>query len=309
MSRLGVITNPTSGSGRGRASGVQALTELAAFGHQVHDLSQGSWAASYEAAMRVREDIDALVVVGGDGMVHLGLQVCAQTELPLGIVAAGSGDDIASTCGLPVHDVKHAVAAVHEGLQGKVTRIDLGRVTGQAIELPAAPRYFGAVFSAGIDAAIAARARVMTRPRGPLKYKVATMAELPRFAPYQITITADGRTWDQDCTLVAVANGRVFGGGLVISPKSDISDGKLELVLAEPLSIPSILKLFPKLGDGSHVSDPRVSIFKVDSVTLVSRGDTHQLPPAFADGELVGAEPMTIDVVPQALTVLGAQPR
>jgi len=307
VSRVGVITNPTSGSGRGMAWGHEALAELAARGHQVNNLSRGSWEASYEAAVRERRHLDALVVVGGDGMVHLGLQVCAEKKLPLGIVAAGSGDDIAHTLGLPHHNVPAAIDRIDAGLAGDVIDIDLGKVTGKNVEKPVAPRYFGAVLSAGIDAAVAAYARRITRPRGPAKYKVATARELMRFAPYSVTVSADGREWTQTCTLVAVANAPIFGGGLRISPDSSVTDGKLELVLAQALTRREIMRLFPKLNDGSHVNDPRVSFVKADKVTIAQGTGGATLPPAFADGELVGGEPITVEVVPRALRVLGGR--
>ncbi len=82
MSVVGIITNPTSGSDRGARWGTEARAELARGGHRLVDLSRGSWAASYEAAIKARRDLDALVVVGGDGMAHLGLQICAEKRLP-----------------------------------------------------------------------------------------------------------------------------------------------------------------------------------------------------------------------------------
>ena len=129
MSNIGLIVNPTAASGRGVKWGAQAAEELARLGHRLRDLSRGSWAASYEAAMEHRDELDALVVVGGDGMVHLGAQVCAEHRLPLGIMAAGSGDDVASSLKLPRHDMRAAALRVDAGLRGEVATIDAGRVT------------------------------------------------------------------------------------------------------------------------------------------------------------------------------------
>lgn len=311
MSRIGVITNPTAGSGRGARWGAEALTALSASGHQVRDLSRGSWAASYEAAMEHRRGLDALIVVGGDGMVHLGIQVCAGRKLPLGIVAAGSGNDAAVSLGLPIHDIAASVSRINDGLTGELVKVDLGVVTGPTVDHPAKPRYFIAVLSAGIDAAIAAYGANLTRPRGPLKYKVATLRELPRFKPYGVRVRVDGKEWSQLCTLIAVANAPVFGGGLIVSPHSLMTDGTLELVLAEALSKPAIVKLFPKLYDGSHLTDPRVRVIQATKVEIFQEGsgrDGALLPPAFADGELVGQAPLTVTVAPRALRVLGATP-
>lgn len=259
--------------------------------------------------MNHRRDIDALVVVGGDGMVHLGIQVCATRKLPLGIVAAGSGNDAAIALGLPVHDINAAVARIADGLGGDVATIDLGAVTGPGIELPAKPRYFTAVLSAGIDAAVAAYASNLRYPRGPVKYKVATMRELPRFKPYGVRIDVDGESWEQECTLVAVANGPVFGGGLIISPASSLVDGEIDLVVADPLTRREILKIFPQLYDGSVLDDPRVRVVSGKRITITQTDSGATLPPAFADGELVGAEPLEVKVAPKALHVLGGAPQ
>jgi diacylglycerol kinase (ATP) len=305
---IGVITNPTSGSGRGRRWGREALAALAARGLKVRDLSHGSWSSAFEGAMKARRHLDALVVVGGDGMVHLGAQICAeQRHLPLGIVAAGSGNDAAHSYGLPLLDIEAAADRIVEGLRGDVTAVDMGKVTGRGVGEPGDPRYFTCVLSAGLDAAVAAYARTINWPRGPIKYKFATFREVPRFHPYGVRVVADGKRWQGACTLVAVANSTVFGGGLIISPDSKVNDGWLELVTAEDVSRAGVLKLFPKLKDGSHVKDPRITITRVKEVTISQTDDGAKLPAAFADGELVGSEPLHIKIAPKALHVLGAR--
>ncbi len=308
MSELGLITNPTAASGRGAKWGAEAATELASLGHRLRDLSRGSWAASYEAAMEHRESLDALVVVGGDGMTHLGAQVCAEHPLPLGIMAAGSGNDAASALRLPQHNMREAARRVHAGLQGEVAVIDVGRVRGPAVEHPGQPRYFVAVLSAGLDAAVAAYGSRLTFPRGPLKYKAATLREVPRYRPYGLSVSIDGVPVDSTCTLVAVANTPVFGGGLVISPESRIADGVLEVIVTDPLSRSEILRLFPKLRTGSHLGDPRVRVVPATRVTISQHGSGAVLPVAFADGEQVGAEPLEVEVAAGALRVLGGTP-
>jgi diacylglycerol kinase (ATP) len=304
---IGVITNPTAASGRGERWGREALAAMSVHGHKIRDLTHGSWASAYEGAMKVRHHLDALVVVGGDGMVHLGAQICAeQKDLPLGVIAGGSGNDAAVSYGLPIYDIEKAVEKIHDGLAGDVTSVDVGKLTGPGIEEPDNPRYFTAILSAGIDAAVASRAGMMKFPRGPLKYKVATLQEVPGFKPYGIDVVADGLTWEASSTLVAVANTPIFGGGLVLSPNSLVDDGWLEVVIAEDLSKLDILKMLPKLKDGSHIFDPRIRIQKVKqvSITQTARGAT--LPAAFADGELVGSEPFRVTIAPKALRILGA---
>lgn len=116
--RMGVVVNPTAGRGRGDRRGHHLLGAARGRGHDVLDLSADDLeGADRHARQAVVDGLDALVVVGGDGMVHLGVNVVAGTDLPLGIVAAGSGNDIARYMGLPQHDVTAAVAAIERGLE------------------------------------------------------------------------------------------------------------------------------------------------------------------------------------------------
>ncbi|MFV0286264.1 MAG: diacylglycerol/lipid kinase family protein [Demequina sp.] len=311
MSLLGVVTNPAAASGRGAAPGAQASATLAAHGHQVIDLTRTTWREAHDAAKAVASDLDALVVVGGDGMVHLGLQVCGDRSLPLGIVAAGSGNDFAATLGLPVRDVEAAVRIVHDSLENQASRltIDLGVATNGADGGAPRSRYFAGVLSAGIDAAIAARGMRMRFPRGTSKYKVAIGLELPHFRPYGARLTVDGHAWKDDrYTLVAVANGTTIGGGIPLSPSSDLRDGFLEVITADALTLPQIAAILPRLQRGTHLDHPAVHITRATSVELASAPGGAPLPAASADGEILGPAPWTVRCAPGALHVL-APPR
>ncbi|WP_084101941.1 diacylglycerol kinase family protein [Demequina sp. NBRC 110051] len=310
MSRLGVVTNPSAGSGRGARWGAEALSRLASHGHQITDLTHGSWASALEAADAAAGSLDALVVVGGDGMVHLGAQVCAERDLPLGIIAAGSGNDFAATIGLPVNHVLEAADAVAGSLAaGTVRTVDLGKVTGATVAPPHRPRYFAGVLSAGIDAAIAARGMRMRFPRGPVKYKVAIGLELPRFRPYGARVSLDGAgAGDDRYTLVAVANGTTLGGGIPLAPGAVLDDGLFDVVTAEALTLPQIGAILPRLHRGHHIDHPAVHVTRAREVTLEQGKAGAALPPASADGELVGPAPLTATVAPGALHVL-APPR
>ncbi len=179
MTRLGVVVNPTAGKGRGTAAGRRTHELLQARGFDVQDLSSTSLAlATDRARAAVLAGLDALVVVGGDGMVHLGVNVVAETDLPLGIVVAGTGNDIARTLGLPkAGDVDACVAAIEHGLTTGPRSVDAVRVgpPGTAVH-----EWFLGVLSCGFDAAINARANEMTWPKGSGRYVRALLAELPR---------------------------------------------------------------------------------------------------------------------------------
>ncbi|WP_082096236.1 diacylglycerol/lipid kinase family protein [Demequina flava] len=305
MLRIGLAANPTADAGKGKQAAFTTRRALERGGASVTDLSGHSWKETLTAAGDASGHIDALVVVGGDGMVHLGLQVCASTGLPMGIVAAGSGNDFATALGLPIRDPETAVAQILASV-GSPREVDLGLVTtGDGVE-----RWYGGVLSAGIDAAVAERGRRMKIPRGEFKYKVAVALELPGYAPYGVHVAArraDSKVVDTDSewTLIAVSNSGVLGGGIPMSPGSALSDGDLELVRAEPLTRRGIVKIFPRLLKGTHVNDARVHITPVSQVILRPGSTGAAAPVASADGEAVGHLPLTVTSAPGALRLLG----
>ncbi|HWS56986.1 MAG TPA: diacylglycerol kinase family protein, partial [Actinotalea sp.] len=192
--RIGVVVNPTAGHGRGRERGDHLLAELARRGHEVVDVSAPEVAGAVRRARQaVVDGIDALVVVGGDGMVHLGANVVAGTDLPLGIVAAGSGNDIARAMALPRHDVAAAVRSIERGLEHGGRRVDAVRVGPPDY---ASHEWYLGVLSCGLDAAVNERANGLVWPRGPGRYVRALATEVRRFRPYGYRITVDGEVWE-----------------------------------------------------------------------------------------------------------------
>ncbi|WP_456788466.1 diacylglycerol/lipid kinase family protein [Cellulomonas sp. P5_C5] len=303
MIHLGLVINPTAGRGRGTQAGRQVHELLRARGHKVEDLSASTLAQATDRARAAAvQGLDALVVVGGDGMVHLGVNVVAGTGLPLGIVAAGTGNDIARTLGLPRGDAPASVAAIEHGLLDGPRRVDAVRV-GSPVH--AAHEWYLGVLSCGFDAAINARANEMTWPKGSGRYVRALAAELGRFRPYGYRVTLDGSVWESAGTLVAVANIPWIGGGLKIAPDAVIDDGLLDVVVAGPFTKPGVVKIFPGIYQGKHVGHPAVEVLRSRSVLIEPLTDLGPVPPvAFADGERIGPLPLRVTVDPGALSVL-----
>jgi len=273
-------------------------------GHDVHDVSGLTLAhATDRARQAVTAGLDALVVVGGDGMVHLGVNVVAGTSLPLGIVAVGTGNDIARALGLPRGDVDKAVAALDHALRTGARRIDAvraGPLDGTDHE------WFAGVLSCGLDAAVNARANRLTWPNGHARYLRALVPELVAFQPYGYRVRVDDATWESAGTLVAVANTPWFGGGLPIAPDAVPDDGLLDVVVAGPFTRPGAVGIFPRIYRGRHVEDPRVQVLRGRRVVVEPAPELGPTPPAaFADGERVGPLPLLVEAVPGALGVLG----
>lgn len=305
---VGLVVNPTSGRGRGARAGDRTRELLEAAGREVVELSGETLLdAVHRARQGVSDGLSALVVVGGDGMVHLGFNAVATTRTPLGIVAVGSGNDYARAAGLPLHRVDAAVRVVLDALaQGRTRAVDAAHV---APPRSLDGRWFAGVLSAGLDAAVNARANRLSFPRGHLKYLRAVVGELGAFLPFGYRVRADhpdGTTseWLSAGTLVAVANSPMFGGGLQVAPGARIDDGELDLVTAGPLRRMQAVGLFPRLYRGTHISHPAVTISRTTSVTVEPSTLGRTPPVAMADGEEIGPLPLRVEIHRGAVTLL-----
>lgn len=289
MSReIALLVNPTSGRGRGARVGNEVSTRLRDAGLAVRELAgrdvRESQDLAYEA---VAQGADALVVVGGDGMVHLGLQAVGGTDTVFGVAPAGSGNDFARALRIPLRDPAAAAAIV---ITGAERRIDLGRTAGQ---------WFGGVVAAGFDARVNDRANRMRWPRGRMRYNLAMLVELGVFHPVPYALDLDGHAWHTSAMLVTVGNIPSYGGGMKVTPDAVVDDGLLDVMIVKPLSKARFLSVFPRVYSGSHVRLPVVEVRRAKRVHIDAPGIT-----AYADGERLGPLPQTFEAVPGALRVL-----
>ncbi|WP_035932393.1 diacylglycerol/lipid kinase family protein [Knoellia aerolata] len=289
-----MVINPTAGKNTGARIGREAATFLAAAGHDVVDLSAMDGAHALERGRAAIADhaVDCIVVAGGDGMVHLGVNLVAGTDIPLGIIASGTGNDNARELGLPVRD---AVKAVERITHGGTRRIDAIRhVTPRGED-----RWFAGVLAAGFDAIVNERANGWRWPKGQMRYNLAILRELGVFRPIPYVIEIDGTRHETRAMLVAVANGPSYGGGMRVVPAASYDDGLLDVLVLHEVSTPTLLRVFPKVFSGAHVGHPAVEILQGRRVRLEATGIV-----AYADGERFGPLPMECEVVPGAVTVL-----
>lgn len=288
LREIALLTNPTAGKGRGARFRDAAAVRLRSAGLSVREVEGRDADEALDLARSaVAEGTDALVVVGGDGMVHIGVQAVADTATPLGLVPAGTGNDVARYFDVPRKD---PVAAAERLLAGTPRTIDLAR---------SGTKYFVTVLAAGFDAIVNERANRMTWPKGQMRYNIATLAELRTFEPLSYTLELDGETHTLDAMLVAVGNGPSFGGGLRITEGAILDDGLLDVVIIKPMSKPGLIRTYPKLFKGTHVTHPAYEHHRVRSVTVAAPGIV-----SYADGERFGPLPLTVECAAGALTVL-----
>jgi len=282
---VALVVNPRAG--RGRAARLVESVRVA-LGPGADVLVGSSGAESVALAREaVAGGVDAVVGMGGDGLLHCVLQAVAGTGVPLGIVPAGGGNDLAGELGIPA-DPRRAVEVV---LAGRTREIDLGR-TDRGI-------WWAGVLNAGFDSQVVARAERMRHPPGSTRYDLAAYVEMLHLRHHRMRITLDGVTTEQPVTLVAVGNGPRYGGGMRIAPGADLDDGVFDVVVAEAMSRRTVVRLKPLVRAGTHVRHPQVRVHRAATVTL----DAPDLP-AYADGEPVGVLPVTTTCVRRAIRVL-----
>ncbi|HEY9439798.1 MAG TPA: sphingosine kinase, partial [Streptomyces sp.] len=173
---------------------------------------------------------------------------------------------------------------------GTVRDIDLGRAGG---------RWFGSVLASGFDSRVNDRGNRM-RWGGRFKYDLAIIAELAAFRPIPYRIRLDGGPVREiEATLIAVGNGSTYGGGMRICAGAVMDDGLFDVTVVGDCGRATLLTVFPKVYKGTHLGHPKVTVYRASSVELAAAGVT-----AYADGEPVGALPLTATCVPGAVRVL-----
>jgi diacylglycerol kinase (ATP) len=295
--RVALLTNPAAGHGKALVASRRALARFAERGVEVRELTGTDAASSATlAAAAVAEGVDALVVVGGDGMIHLALAALAGRSTPLGVVPAGTGNDQAREYGWPRRSPEQAVDVVVDGRQ---RTIDVGRVT----TADGRTRLFGSVLASGFDSLVSDRTNRMRWPHGRARYNVAMVAEFANLRPLPFRITtAEGRVIERDLLLVAVGNTASYGGGMRICAGADPADGRFDVTIIDAATRRLVLRRMPSVYRGTHARNPEVEVLRTSSLRLESAGIN-----AYADGEYLGPLPADVSVLPAAVQVLVAQ--
>ena len=293
MKEIAVLTNPMSGHGN-----APHAAELAVARFQERGIDVVAIVGRDAAHARVLVDeavgrgTDALVVVGGDGVISLALQALARTDIPLGIVPAGTGNDHAREYRLPTGDPAAAADVI---LDGRTETVDLGLIRGA----DGAVTWFGTVAATGFDSLVSDRVNRMRWPHGRMRYNLAIVAELSRLRLLPFRLVLDGeREIVADLTLAAFGNTRSYGGGMLICPNADHGDGLLDITMVHTASRTKLIRLFPTVFKGTHVDLDDVTTDRARTVTVESPGIN-----AYADGDFACALPVEISAVPAALKI------
>ncbi|HSS24858.1 MAG TPA: diacylglycerol kinase [Mycobacterium sp.] len=294
ISKVTALTNPVSGHGAALRAAQIAIARLQHRGIEVVEIiGDDAEDARYLAGAAVEKGTDALMVTGGDGVVSNALQVLANTDIPLAIIPAGTGNDHAREFGIPTKDPEAAADVVADGW---TETIDLGRIRDDK----GVDKWFGTVAATGFDSLVTDRANRMSWPHGRLRYYIAMLAELSQLRMLPFRLVLDGtQEIDADITLAAFGNTRSYGGGLLICPNADHTDGLLDITMAHSASRTKLVRLFPTVMKGTHVDLDEVSTARAKSIHVECPGIN-----MYADGDFACPLPAEISAVPAALQIL-----
>jgi diacylglycerol kinase (ATP) len=303
-SELAVVVNPSAG--RGKAG--KLVARLAASLRELrvpHEIRVTDSPTDTEAVCRALAGAgaDIVAVIGGDGTASCAANGLLGTETALAIVPGGTGDDTAKAFG--VHRYRDAIDAL---ANPAIHRIDVGRITLEGDDdTPVVVRHFLNVAGAGFDAEVNETANGMHHTFGGTgTYIVALVKTLRRFTPVGFRIETPDGPEGLDAMLIAVGNGRSYGGGMKVTPDADMTDGTFDVCVIGCLSKGAFIRAFPSVFRGGHTDHPAVRMLRVPWIRLSANRPVL----LYADGERVGPVPALLEVLPNSLRVVtGHSPR
>jgi diacylglycerol kinase (ATP) len=279
-----IAINPTSGHGRGIAVGEKVISFFAT--HTLdYQVFSGNSAIDLKTSLEQFLDsqrCEGIVSVGGDGLAHLILQLAVPRNIPFAVMPAGTGNDIVRSLGWSLDDIDSYLQRV---VSAPASPIDLGNVDSE---------WFAAILSTGFDSVVNERANSLSWPKGPQRYNISIALELPKFKPLEYEIALDNQSFTTEAMLIAIGNGRSYGGGMYVCPQAQMHDGLFDIMILEPVSKIEFLKVFPKVYSGSHITHPKVKMYRSKRVSLVSKAI------AYADGERIGPAPVSAECISDA---------
>ena len=282
--------NPQSGRGRARKKALIARKYFDGLGIPV-TLVEGNSLDDFRHKLIANLDhgtISGVVALGGDGFIHEIIQHIVPRQIPLGVIPCGTGNDFARSIGVYRLSPTEQMSLI---AQSDLRSIDLGRV-GQ--------RWFAAILSSGFDALVNERANLMKWPKGRMRYNIAMIEKIIQLRAHSYRIRLDQDFVDVEATLVTVANGPSYGGGMNVCPDAKLDDGIFDVMVLGRVSRMELLRVFPKVYSGRHVGHPAVEFYRCREIEIIGSGSS------FADGEPISNLPLSAECVSNALKVWAA---
>lgn len=283
------IVNPTAGKGKAKA--LVPLIERECREKKIDyeikytsapgdGTSIGAWGA--------KKGFERIIAVGGDGTVNEVLNGIVGTNSTLGVIPGGSGNDFIRS----INKHKEMEEIIYDNIYGNIAKCDIGLCNG---------KYFINVASSGFDAQVVIETINAKKIfSGSLAYIAALIKTIFMYRGSRISVKIDEAEFDENTLLVAVANGRYYGGGMLPAPEAKIDDGYFHIChIKQPGKI-KMLALFPKFIKGKHESIKEVSMFKGKNIKIESKGEL----PVNVDGETFYSRQVDFKIIPDGVSII-----
>lgn len=284
-----IIFNPTAGAGRS-VRAMQAVKQHLEQKNIAFTIFETQFKQHAETLARdaVGKGYDGILSVGGDGTLLEVASALQSTDETLGVIPAGTGNDFRQAIGVPRDPVEALVVA----LGGTKRRVDIG--------LLGEDRFFLNVAGTGFDVEVIKNTeRVRRMFTGGFAYFLGIFLSVFNYKSVTLDITIDGQTIRRSVLLIAIANGKCYGGGLNVAPQADVSDGLFNIVLINSIPNWRILFELPKMKKGQIDRIPGCEQYACSEL-FISSDQPHRFN---LDGEVYGETPVRFSVQPQSINV------
>jgi YegS/Rv2252/BmrU family lipid kinase len=270
--------------------------------------TEGAGHAGQIAYSAAADGYQIIIAVGGDGTINEvanGILTSDRAAMvTLGIIGTGTGNDLIRSLGVPpdyLRACRRLLAGYQGGgFKGGLSLIDVG-LASYTVGTAPHTRYFVNGAGVGFDAEVVEAAKRMPRQLGhKTPFVMGLLRTLPTYRNKRVQMAVAGVTGERSVLSVVVANGAYFGGGMKIAPEAIIDDGKLDIITIGDVGKLELLRVFPRVYKGTHITHPKVRAVRAEEVTIAS---SERL--LFqADGEILGEGPVSIRIIPQALRLM-----
>ncbi len=288
-----MIANPKGGSQNVMEiiSNIKPIFENADAELMIHETSWSRHANEIAQNMNF-DDYSGLITVGGDGTAHEAINGLMNRsdgkKIPLGLIPGGSGNSF--LYGLDCHD---PIDAVNRILNGNTVLIDVAKMTMENEII-----YSFNIIGWGLITAIA-RTSEPLRWWPKQRYNIATVIELIRMSALTTKLIVDGEEIDGQISFLIACNTPYTGVGMKMAPRAKLDDGKIDLIVVKGATRIQMLKLFPKVFDGSHIESNLVDYYQAKTFELIPEHDDL----LDIDGELTGTTPFKVEMISKAINI------
>ena len=285
-----VIVNPIAGNHKCKRSIPEITSKLLEKGIAHHLQVSKYHGHVTKLALEAKErGCKRIIVCGGDGTINEAIHALVDSDVRLGVLPLGTGNDFARTLGIK-EDLDFACNVLRDE---KVRKVDLVKVNGD--------KYYGSVGGIGFDAEVASWANRYKRfAPGATIYLLAILAKLFTYKFKKVAIAHDTGNHTGEILMAAIGNTEWYGGGINITPTAIIDDGILDICVVQKINKLKLLLFFPSVLKGTHTRFSEVKLYRTKKISISSETPLQLL----GDGEILGETPVSLEVIPQALNII-----